>query len=147
MSTRKIDPVPDTEKLQSEWIDRLSDLVTDVDRWCKELGWSTRHITKQMEESQIGRYQAPALLMQEETTKVLLEPVARFATGADGVVDLYLLPGYDDIASLYFYEGHWHLHYMFSGTPAVATIRDADSKLLSKKSLQEVLEEMKQNAA
>ncbi len=47
----------------------------------------------------------PALLMQEgPSAGLILEPIARSAPGADGVVDLYLLPAYDDIASLYFYN-------------------------------------------
>ena len=33
-------------------------------------------------------YQAPALLLQKETARVLLEPVGRAAPGAEGVVDL-----------------------------------------------------------
>ena len=35
---------------------------------------------------------------------ILLEPVA---PGTEGVVDLYLMPGYDDIASLYHYSNRW----------------------------------------
>ena len=122
-------------------------LVDDVDRWSSELGWSTRRIETQRHESQIGDYNAPALLMQEGTTKILLEPVARFATGADGVVDLYLVPAYDDIASLYHYDGQWHLHYMFPGAPTVANPRQAKAQPLNKESLKAVMEEMTRNAA
>jgi hypothetical protein len=113
----------DADAARKEWVDRLAVLVDEIERWSGEIGWSTRRIETQLQESQIGSYSAPALLMQEGTTKVLLEPVARFATGADGVVDLYLVPAYDDIASLYFYDGKWHLHYMFQGTPTVPDIR------------------------
>ncbi len=58
---------------------------------------------------------------------MLLDPVARFTPSAVGVVDLYLMPAYDDIASLYLVVGEWRLHYMFAGTPTVATIRLAES--------------------
>ena len=42
-----------------------------------------------------------------------MEPVARSSPGIEGLVDLYLLPAYDDIASLYHYSGKWHVHYYF----------------------------------
>lgn len=146
-STQKPGLSEDPDKLRDDWLGRLSDLVNDVETWAKELDWSTRRIEKKLEDSQVGKYLAPALLMQKETTRVLLEPIARSAPGAEGVVDLYLMPAYDDIASLYYWEGGWKLHYLFPGDPIVSTISDASSKPLSRESLQEVLEEMSRNAA
>ncbi len=48
--------------------------------------------------------------VQRGTTRILLDPVARFVPRADGVVDLYLMPAYDDIASLYLVKGQWRVH-------------------------------------
>ena len=118
-----------------------------MNNWAKELNWSTRTISKKMKDSRLGEYEAPALLMQKETIRVLLDPIARFTPGADGVVDLYLLPAYDDIASLYLVDGEWRLHYMFSGTASVGTISDAESCLLSKDAIGKVLDEMSINAS
>jgi hypothetical protein len=146
-STQKTTPNEDREKHRDEWLDRLSNLVENVETWAKELDWSTRRIEKKMEDSQVGNYQAPALLLQKETTRVLLEPIARSAPGAEGVVDLYLMPAYDDIASLYYTNGEWNLHYMFPGRPIVATIKDASARPLSRETLQEVLEEMSKNVS
>ncbi len=134
------------ETLRDEWIRRLSALIEQIKDWVVDSGWSTRTIEKGMQDLEIGAYTAPALLMQQETYRVLLEPIARAAPGADGVVDLYLLPAYDDIASLYLYDGEWKLHYMFPGSPTVATIREAAAVPLSKEALQAVLDEMKTNA-
>jgi hypothetical protein len=53
-----------------------------------------------MEDSQIGKYKAPGLLMQEGTDRILRDPIGRNAPGAEAVVDLYLMPAYDDIATL-----------------------------------------------
>jgi hypothetical protein len=128
------------------WLKLLTSLIASVEGWAKELQWSTRRIEKPMEDSEVGKYLAPALLLQEETMKVLLEPIARSAPGAEGVVDLYLMPGYDDIASVYYYNHRWHLRYMSAEQKAVATIREADSKPLTKASLKWVLEELKANA-
>jgi hypothetical protein len=130
-------------RLLHEWLCRLSSRAGLIEAWAKELGWSTRIVEKNLEDSQIGRYQAPALLMQEGVDRILLEPVGRTAPGADGVVDLYLLPGYDDIASFYFYEGVWNLHYAIAGS----ALRETPARPLSKESFQGVLAEMRQHAA
>jgi hypothetical protein len=134
-------------RLFSAWLERLLDLVRTVDAWAKELGWATRIVEKPMEDSQIGRFKVPGLLMQEGVDRILLEPIGRSAPGAEGVVDLYLMPAYDDIATLYYYEGRWNLHSASSKTGAVETVREAPSKPLSKDTFREVLDEMRQHAA
>lgn len=134
------------ERMHDEWLYRLSDLIQDVQKWATDIGWITRKIEVTLSDSQLGKYKAPALLLQEDTIKILLEPIARSAPGAEGVVDLYLIPAYDDIASLYFYDGEWNLHYMFPGTETVGSIREAAAKTLSSETLREVLEAIKSNA-
>ncbi len=134
-------------KLLHEWLGNLRILVELVRGWAGELGWSPKVIEKPMEDSEIGNYKAPALLLQEELTKVLLEPIARSTQGTEGVVDLYLLPGYDDIASLYFCDNRWNLNYMSSPDKKVfGDIHEGEDKPLRKASFRKVLEEMRQNA-
>ena len=70
--------------LVHNWLMLLSRLIAAVEGYGKELGWSTKQIEKPMEDSEIGKYTAPALLLQEETTKVLLEPIARSALERKG---------------------------------------------------------------
>src|SRR5271165_6750519 len=149
MATRKptVRRGDNSGELRDEWLRALTDLTANVKKWAEELNWSTRQIAKKMKDSRLGVYEAPALLMQKETTRVLLDPVARFAPGADGVVDLYLMPAYDDIASLYLVDGEWQLHYMFPGTPTVATIRQAEPVQLSKNAISWVLDEMTSHAS
>ncbi len=132
--------------LQVEWLARLNQLIRNVRAWAEGMDWATRQIDITLEDSRIGKYKAPALLLQQDVVKVLLEPIASNAPGTEGVVDLYLMPAYDDIASIYYYDGAWHVHYMFPGTPSEGDIRDAPAKLLTKESLQAVLDEMKRNA-
>ncbi len=129
------------------WIDRVSSLVDQVDEWARDMGWATRRVEKKLDDARIGKHRVPALLMQEDTCRVLLEPVGRSAPGADGLVDLYLMPAYDDIASLYYYGDRWNLHYMFPGTKPGATVREAEAMPLSKETLEKVLAELRQNAA
>jgi len=145
MSTAEIQKV-NVQEVQREWLGRLTALVDAVEQWAQELGWSTRRIEKRMEDSEVGSYQAPALLMQEETTRALLEPIGRSAPGADGVVDLYLMPAYDDIASIYFANGAWHLLHT-SVDSAHAPTSQVEAKPLSKETLHDVLRAMRKHAA
>lgn len=137
---------PSAESIRIDWLHRLSALIQDVQTWAEELGWTTKKIELTLSDSLLGKYKAPALLMQDDSVRILLEPIARTAPGAEGVVDLYLMPAYDDIASLYLYNNGWHVHYMFPGTPMVGTIREAVAKPLSIDTLRDVFEAMKENA-
>ncbi|MHB1426894.1 MAG: hypothetical protein ACYC3I_27370 [Gemmataceae bacterium] len=138
--------IADRMKDRANWIDRVIALVDQVEQWAKEMGWSTRRVEKKLDDPWIGKHRVPALLMQEDTCRVLLEPIGRSTLGAEGIVDLYLMPAYDDIARLYYNGNQWNLHYMFPGAKPAATVREAESKPLSKETLAKVLTEMRQHA-
>lgn len=129
------------------WVDRVNRLVDQVEKWAKEIGWSTRRVEKSLDDAWIGKHRAPALLMQQDTYRFLLEPVGRSTHGAEGVVDLYLMPAYDDIARLYYYDNRWNVHYLFPTAKPVATVREAEAMPLSKEALEKVIAMMRQNAA
>ncbi len=100
-------PVPDWEKVRDEWVRAVEQLVADVEAWCKANDWPTRRIEKRLEDSRIGEYYAPALVIQVDLVKLMLEPVARYTPGSDGVVDLYLMPAYADAASIFRRGSRW----------------------------------------
>ena len=130
-----------------EWLEKLRNLVAMVKQWAEELDWATRAVDKNMEDAQIGNYKAPALLLQHETVRLFLEPVARVAPGAEGVVDLYLMPSYDDIASLFYYNHRWNVQYPFEAPPIAANVvGTTDARPLAKATLRRVFEEMKAHA-
>jgi len=137
----------DPDTLRNDWLARLGDLVGKVKSWAEQSGWKTREITKSMKDSVLGEYRAPALLMQRETVEVILNPVSRFVPGADGAVDLYLIPAYDDIASLYLVNGEWELHYVFHNASAVAKVREAEVMALNEGTVIRVLDEIAVHAA
>ena len=132
--------------MRTEWLERLGSLIDTIKGWAEELDWATKIVEKKMEDAEIGDYKAPGLLMQKETVRLFLEPVARSAPGTEGVVDLYLMPSYDDIASLYYNNGQWNVHYMFEGTPSVGNVREAEARPLTKETIQQVFDEMKSHA-
>jgi hypothetical protein len=135
-------------KDRETWIDRVTRLVDQVEQWAGEMGLSTRRVEKRLDDARIGKHRVPALLMQQDICRVLLEPIGRSTPGADGVVDLYLMPAYDDIASLYYYDDRWNLHYnTFRSTNAVVPTPKAEAMPLSKETLEKVLAEMRRNAA
>lgn len=129
-----------------EWLERLRELVATVKRWAVEFDWVTKVVDKKLADAEIGNYMAPALLLQHETVRLFLEPVARDAPGTEGIVDLYLMPSYDDIASLYYYDNRWNVHYMFEETSTVGDIGEAEAKPLTKSTLRKVFDEMKAHA-
>ena len=94
-------PVENWERVRDEWVGAVEQLVGDVEGWCKARDWPTRRIDKKIDDTRIGEYVVPALLIQVDLVKVLLEPVARFVHKWEGVVDLYRMPEYGDVATLY----------------------------------------------
>jgi hypothetical protein len=135
----------DKERLRGEWLARLSELVETVRGWAEELDWSTRRIETRMDDREIGDYKAPALIIQKETVRAILEPIGRSAPGVAGVVDFYIMPAYDDIARLTFYDDAWHVRHMFPGSPDVEPRRR--DQPLSRETFQDILEAMIRPAA
>jgi hypothetical protein len=88
------------EALKAEWLDRLAVLVAQVKGWAEASGWRARQVSKTVAEPGTGRYEVPVLLLERGDVEVALSPLARTGPGADGVVDLYRMPAYDDVASL-----------------------------------------------
>lgn len=112
--------INDPEAIKAEWLGRLDALVGDVEGWARASGWRTRRIDKAIDERVLGPYRVPVLLMEKDTVEVVLNPVARRVPGAEGAVDLYLAPAYDDIASLYFEGDHWVVYYSDRPDPKAA---------------------------
>lgn len=126
--------------VRAKWTKKVGDLVIAVKAWSDELGWVTKVVDKRLDDREIGPHRVPALLLQDQSVRLYLEPVSRSAPGAKGVVDLCVMPTYDDVASFYYYGKGWHLHY------GVDDLADGSDKPLAKDSLQVVLEEMKRHA-
>lgn len=94
--------------LREEWIAAVTELVTQVEGWCKERDWSTRRAPKRIEDKAHGDYEIPMLLMQQWDAKLLLIPISEFVgLEKDGRVDLYTMPEYDDVAVLIRRKGEW----------------------------------------
>lgn len=134
------------EEMKAEWLARLHSLVAQIEQWARDRDWSTRRIEKRMEDSILGVYQAPALLLQQDVVRLFLEPISHSTPGSEGAVDLYLMPAYDDIASIYFADGGWHVHYVFEDSPPAAKFDKSMTQPLSQETFESILKSMKIHA-
>lgn len=98
---------------------RVQHLIAEVQGWVAPHDWITKIYPKKMRDSDQRIYEIPALFLQKGPIRVLLDPVAYDVPGAEGVVDLYLMPTYDDLARIYFENGDWHIHYAFPPDAAI----------------------------
>ena len=96
---------------------RVTALVEQVRQWVEPHEWVTKPFTKRIRDIDDKVYPIPALFLQKGPVRVLLDPVAYDVPGAEGLVDLYLMPTYDDLASIYFEHGEWRIHYAFPPDP------------------------------
>ena len=84
--------------------------------------------------------------MEKDTVEVVLNPVARFVPGANGAVDLYVAPAYDDIASLYLEGDHWVLHYADRPDPmATGSVIEIKPQPYSETTIRKILDGMAAN--
>lgn len=129
-------PIPDWETVRDEWVRAVERLVADVESWCKTNDWPTRRIDKRIEENKIGEYVVPGLLIQVNFVKLMLEPGARFVTAADGVMDLYVMPQYDDVASITLRAGTWYVRYTVTGDAVSPELRSANPPIFAEEKLE-----------
>ena len=68
--------------------------------------------------------------------------------GAEAVVDLYLMPTYDDMASLYCERGTWRIHYAFPPeSTETHSVIEAKTLPLSEETINKVLDLIATHAA
>jgi hypothetical protein len=133
---------------RDQFRDRVAALVEQV-RWLVEPhDWVTKTYAKKMRDIENRVYEVPALFLQKGPIRVLLDPVAYDVPGAEGVVDLYLMPTYDDMASLYFEKGTWMIHYAFPPDPTEThSVIETKALPLSEETINKVLDSIAAHAA
>jgi hypothetical protein len=130
---------------RDRWRGRLDDLVGKVRGWVEPEQWITKPYPKKMRDADGTVFEVPSLFIQKGPTRLLLDPIAFDAPGTEGVVDLYLMPTYDDTASLYWVGGRWQIHYTFHDQPATG-IKQPEVMELSEQTINRVLDEIATHA-
>ena len=131
---------------QNQFVWLVDELIKQVKTWAEPAGWTTKPYPKRMRASDRSVFEVSALYLQKGPTRVLLDPVSYDVPGADAVVDLYLMPTYDDLASLYFRENLWTIHYSSCDDPTFATSTETDVLPFEEKTLVRVLDSIASHA-
>lgn len=123
---------------------RVEELVTRFEHEVDRRDWITRRYPKRLRDDAREVYEVSALYVQKGATSLLLDPIGYDVPGAEGAADLYLMPAYDPMASLYFEGGQWVLHYAFPAEPGAVT--EAQALPLSNETINEVLNSIADHA-
>ena len=103
--------------------------------------WSIHRDEKRMRDEVGEVYRVPALTLVKGATRLLLDPNGFGFPGADAGVDLYLLPPYDPVASLFLEGETWFIHSPFpSGRVEIPRPEEWPRRELSPDVIRTVLE-------
>lgn len=102
---------------REEFRQRVEELVARFERHVDRQKWITRCYPKRLRDDTRQVYEVPALYLQKGPTNLLLDPIGYDVPGAEGAADLYLMPTYDPMASVYFEGGQWVIQYAFPPDP------------------------------
>jgi hypothetical protein len=127
---------------RDRWRARVDELIAQVASWVEPNDWVTKPYTKRMRDADGTVFEVPSLFLQKGPTRLLLDPIAYDTPGTEGIVDLYLMPTYDDMASLDLVDGRWRIHYVFPDQSAVAGDGQPEVMELSETTMNRVLDEI-----
>jgi hypothetical protein len=133
---------------RDQFRNRVATLIEQVKSWVEPHDWVTKTYPKKMRDIDNRVYEVPALFLQKGPIRVLLDPIAYDVPGAEGAVDLYLMPTYDDMASLYFEKGTWMIHYAFPPDPIEThSVIETKELPLSEETINKILDSIATHAA
>jgi hypothetical protein len=95
--------------LLHEWLDAQQEMLEEAIAAAQSKGWYVEKDEKQVLESLLGEYNAPRLRIKTPHKEVVLDPIARFGSGRQGVVDLVVLPTYETAYLVTFKDGRWQI--------------------------------------
>lgn len=142
----KTEPKPEVWDEPEVWVEKLGRLIEDLRTWSNELDWSTRVITKTMRESDVPPYEAPALLLQKEFTRLLVEPYGRRVVGGGSGLDVYVMPEYEDTAQICDGSGRWVIIHDDLAQLKAGGGDSRTKKRLTRANWKSLIEELKNNA-
>jgi hypothetical protein len=92
---------------------QVNSLADQFEATLADTEWSIHRDKKRMRDEVGEIYEVPALTLVKGATRLLLDPNGFGFPGAEAGVDLFLLPPYDPVASLYLEKGTWFIHSPF----------------------------------
>lgn len=118
---------------------QISQLADDVQRWAEANEWVTKKYPKRMRDTENQVFEITALFLQRGPIRLLLDPVAYDVPGSEATVDLYLMPTYDDMASLTYRDGSWQIRYPADANSSTTPPWDTASVTLNESTIIHVL--------
>jgi hypothetical protein len=132
---------------REEFQRRVEELVAQIEREVDQGDWLTRRYPKKLRDEARQIYEVPALRLQKGPINLLLDPIGYDVPGAEGAADLYLMPGYDPAATVYFEKGQWVIHYAFPPDPfETHSVIEPEILPLSAETINQVLNSVAEHA-
>lgn len=97
------------DRLLREWLEAQQNMMAEATAAAKARGWYVEKDEKEILESLLGGYKAPRLRIRTPDREVVLDPIARFGSGRQGVVDLVVMPTYETVYLVSFKGGDWNI--------------------------------------
>ena len=88
-------PPPVKEEERASWVAELMSIVDQAEQWSRRQDWAVRRDSKPITEPMLGTYTVPVLLIHTPQGRLILDPIGRDIVGAEGRIDLCVMPSYD----------------------------------------------------
>jgi hypothetical protein len=96
-------------QLVHQWLEAQQEMMEVAMAAANAKGWYVQMDQKEVLESLLGSYKAPRLRIRTQDREVVLDPIARFGSGRQGVVDLVVMPTYETVYLVAFKDGKWQI--------------------------------------
>ena len=90
--------------------EQVETVVAQFEQSLRGDDWDTKRYEKRMRDEYGAVYSVTSLRLAQGPTRLLVDPNGFDIPGADAAVDVFLMPAYDPVASLYLDAGKWSLH-------------------------------------
>ncbi len=121
------------DRILHEWLEAQKNMMAEATTAAKTKGWYVDKDEKEILETLLGAYNAPRLRIKTQNNEVVLDPIARFGSGRQGVVDFVVMPTYETAYLITFKDGCWQIvsrHGTFNSRPFTqATLVNTITKL------------------
>jgi len=97
------------DQLLPTWLGAQERMMDEATKAARAKGWYVEKEEKDVLESLLGAYKAPRLRIRTENKEVVLDPIACFGSGRQGVVDLAIMPRFETKCLIVFKDGHWNI--------------------------------------
>jgi hypothetical protein len=96
--------------VRDEWLAAQDQMMNEAAEAAESQGWHVEKDQKKVHETLLGDYKAPRLFITtRKKQEVVLDPIARFGSGRQGIVDLAVMPRFETIYLVTFKNGAWSI--------------------------------------